>query len=304
MNPASSTCPLCSHNALSHMECSAADASAEGQTVSIRTCPGCHFAWQWPLERTAQQSSAFFQAEYEGERKSSYFDKELRSKISQLQLDFLAELGIEQNTLIDIGCGDGTFATEAAKKGWKALGLDPAIPPGMQEKAALVPNLHLMNGTMDGLDPRAKFMCVTLWDVVEHLPDPEPVLKKAWDLLAPGGWLVLETGNYQSAERLLSGRHWWAWQLDHRWYFSPATLLQLLKPFQYAESRLAKRVFRPWSSGSVHYRPPSRLQTLLSVLKRPWRTSKIIQEHATKRYAASTWPEWAGLPIFTLAIKK
>lgn len=303
MNPESNICPLCSHGSLQDGEYIAHDTSTLEKTVSIRACPACDFAWQWPLQRTSAQSAEIFHSEYQAERKSSYFDKEQRQDISILQLEFLQEIFPQKKNILDIGCGDGSFARKAADLGWAAVGLDPAIPRDIQN-AATGSHLKFIQGTLEDLDQNEKFMCVTLWDVVEHLPDPQALLKNAWKLVAPGGWLVLETGNYQSAERLLSGPRWWAWQLDHRWYFSPSTLLEILKPLQFSEHRLAQRVFRPWSEKKPDFKAPSRFHTFLSIIKRPWKLSSTVADHALKRHAASKWPQWAGLSIFTIAIKK
>lgn len=303
MTPDTTGCPLCGETQIHSFEASAHDSNVAGKKVALRDCLACEFAWQWPLDRTPEQSKEFFREEYQAKRKGSYFDKERRSAIASCQLEFLSELELQAATLLDIGCGDGAFARASARKGWKVTGLDPALPNDVE--ALDSPGIMtLVKGTPTDLDADKKFTCVTLWDVIEHLPDPEPVLRSAWDLVAPGGWLVLETGNYQSAERLLAGSTWWAWQLDHRWYFSPSTLLALLKPLHYAELRVAKRVLRPWSRGSSSFSAPPQWQTVLSVLKRPWRMTAIVAEHAAKREAATRWPDWAGLEIFALAVRK
>lgn len=308
MHPDSHTCPLCSASPVEAFMARAFDSPVQGATVSICACPACDFAWQWPLARNAKQSAEVFQTEYQTERNESYFDKERRSTVAALQLDFLDGLEMPVRSLLDIGCGDGTFAIAAAERGWAAAGLDPALPDNSaiatpkNSLAASAPKL--IRGTLEQWKSDEQFMCVTLWDVVEHLPDPEPTLAQAWALVAPGGWLVLETGNYQSTERMLSQRNWWAWQLDHRWYFAPPTLERLLEPLQFRQSRLAQRVLRPWSTGSARSQPPSALQTALSIAKRPWRASLISAEHATRREAVMRWPQWSGLSIFTLAVQK
>ena len=46
----------------------------------------------------------------------------------------------------------------------------------------------------------ATYDIVTLWDVIEHVEDPLGLLISAMAHLRPGGWLVVETGNYQSAD--------------------------------------------------------------------------------------------------------
>ena len=308
MHPDSHTCPLCQASPAQTFLARAFDSPVQGTTVSICACPACDFAWQWPLARTAEQSAEVFQTEYQAERKQSYFDKERRSAVAALQMDFLDGLEMPVRTLLDIGCGDGTFVVAAAERGWTATGLDPALPDqaalACPQDAAATQAPRLLRGMVEQLASDEQFLCVTLWDVVEHLPDPEPTLAQAWARVAPGGWLVLETGNYQSTERMLSQQNWWAWQLDHRWYFAPPTLERLLEPLQFRQSRLAKRSMRPWSAGPARSQPPSGLQTALSIAKRPWRAAPISAEHATRRQAATRWPEWSGLSIFTLAVQK
>lgn len=305
MDPSSTSCPVCraQGSSLRQIEPIAFDATPPGQSVSIRICDSCDFAWQWPLARDSDASKDYFRSEYEQSRPEGYFDKEQRAKIARMQLDFLEELTGPDRTLLDLGCGDGTFAIHAARSGWETVGLDPAMPI-VPSGADDVANLTLRASTIDTLDPLARFSIVTLWDVVEHLPAPGEVLAEAWQRVRPGGWLVLETGNFQSADRLLAGGNWWAWQFDHRWYFSPPTLLKLLETFGYVEKRLADRVLRPWAPTKRGPSAPSRLQTIKSVLKRPWRLPAILAEHGAKRQAVARWPNWAGLPIFVIAVRK
>ncbi len=302
MKPDSIGCPLCGRLEVRNFEAIAHDSDVQDKAIAIRECLKCDFAWQWPLARTTEESKIYFESEYQTERKDSYFDKERRIEIAKLQLGFITELSIKPGTLLDIGCGDGTFANEAAKIGWSVTGIDLVIPenPNPTRNG----DLHLIGGTTDDLASDRKFMCITLWDVIEHLPDPKRILSEAWEHLLPDGWLIIETGNYQSVDRVLSEHNWWAWQLDHRWYFSPSTLLYLLEPLKFEEAHLAQRVFRPWSREKFDYHSPSKFQTFLSVLKRPLHREVIIREHTAKRNAYSKWPKWAGLEIFTIAIKK
>lgn len=302
MNPSGNICPLCAASKVRSFDAQAFDSPNRSQRVAIRICDACDFAWQWPLNRTVEESKSYFEAEYAEQQQGSYFDKDSRTKIAHLQLEFLAELKIKEQSLLDIGCGDGVFVSLAAAEGWHAFGLDPSMP--LSTISLATGNLEVLKGGLDELDSEKLFHCVTLWDVVEHLPQPEIVLKKAWDRVLPGGWLVIETGNFQSVEQVIAGPKWWAWQLDHRWYFSPSTLMSFIKSFEYVEICIADRVLRPLTNGGEKYKPPSKLQTLLSVLKRPWKKSQIIAEHQAKRQAALKWPEWSGLQIFALAVRK
>jgi hypothetical protein len=68
-----------------------------------------------------------------------------------------------------------------------------------------------------------------MWDVVEHVPDPHALLRRARELLAPGGLLVLETQDVRSPFARLLGRRWHHFKHhEHLFHFSPATIRRLL----------------------------------------------------------------------------
>lgn len=48
------------------------------------------------------------------------------------------------------------------------------------------------------LQGRDRFDLITLWDVVEHLPNPHAFIRKAFQLLRPGGYLLIKTPRVSS----------------------------------------------------------------------------------------------------------
>ena len=67
-------------------------------------------------------------------------------------------------------------------------------------------NVHI--GTLDTAElEKGSFDLITMWDVVEHVPEPRDLLEQARELLKPGGLLVIETQNVNSRfARLLAIR--------------------------------------------------------------------------------------------------
>ena len=88
--------------------------------------------------------------------------------------------------LLDVGCGAGDFLAVAVAAGYEAEGID------VSEAAAEIcreKGLKARSGDLLEEDFDDRFDVITLWDVVEHLRDPIAVLRRAGELLRPGGLL-------------------------------------------------------------------------------------------------------------------
>ena len=92
--------------------------------------------------------------------------------------------------MLDIGCGNGMFLRCAKEAGFDAEGID--ISEAAVERCEQQ-GLKARCGLIVNLVPEAPtFDCMTMWDVLEHLPDPSEVLARLAKGLRPGGLLVLK----------------------------------------------------------------------------------------------------------------
>lgn len=107
----------------------------------------------------------------------------------------LARLPGAGATLLDIGCADGRFVYAAARRGLDARGIDHSgrlIDEGNRRYGGD----RLSRTSIEDLVRAAQlFDIVTLFEVIEHVPDPADLLWRARGLLRPGGMLFVSTPN-------------------------------------------------------------------------------------------------------------
>ena len=127
--------------------------------------------------------------------------------------------------LLDVGCAAGFFLAEA-RAHYTVQGVELSTWSSAYARDRL--HLPVHTGTLqDARLPADHYDVVTLWDVIEHVPEPVPLLAEAARVLRPGGRLVLTTGDWGSAYAQRRGADWHLmtppWHLT---MFSRATLQQ------------------------------------------------------------------------------
>lgn len=132
-------------------------------------------------------------------------------------------------TLLDVGCSTGLFLNEMRCHGqWELYGVEPSADAALYARARF--GLDVRQGRLeDAAFGDVRFDFITLWDVLEHLPDPGAAVERMRDLLAPGGRIILSVPNLDSVDARLFGP-WWT-GIDpprHLSVFRPRDLSRLL----------------------------------------------------------------------------
>lgn len=130
--------------------------------------------------------------------------------------------------LLDIGTGAGSFPFMAAKRGWQAEGCEPNH--WLCDWALTNYGLPIRSGTvLEQGYPSNAYDVVTLWDVLEHTPDPKAEVRETHRLLRENGLLVINYPDIGSWIARLMGRSW-VFLLDvHLYYFTRVTIRKLLE---------------------------------------------------------------------------
>ena len=130
---------------------------------------------------------------------------------------------------LDIGSAAGFFLKVLMDNGWEANGveLSPQIASFATDCLGIA-NVHVGELASAGFADKS-FDLISMWDLVEHIPEPLSLLKKAVSLLKDDGHIIIETQNVESRFARFLGPKWQHYKhLEHLYHFSPKTIEKLL----------------------------------------------------------------------------
>lgn len=145
-------------------------------------------------------------------------------KISlQKKIKLVDRYSNRKKSLLDVGAGTGDFLAMAQQKGWTVSGVEPNVKAknkAQQKGIALQQNLDELQGR--------QFQVISLWHVLEHLPNLEEQISKLKDLLLEDGVLVIAVPNFKSFDAKHYQNFWAAYDVPrHLWHFSKTAIEQL-----------------------------------------------------------------------------
>lgn len=144
--------------------------------------------------------------------------KALRDKIA-----LVGRFAGSKGKLLDIGAGTGDFLAVAKENGWDITGVEPS------EKAkgiATKKGVTFADSTQSL--PDHSFDAITMWHVLEHVPDVEAQITELKRLLKPEGVIIVAVPNFQSYDAKHYGPFWAAYDVPrHLWHFSKTAIKKL-----------------------------------------------------------------------------
>ena len=149
------------------------------------------------------------------------------------KLNLINNCSSSKGNLLDIGAGTGDFLLTAKQNGWETIGVEPS------EKAkgnAIGKGIKFSDSTQD-LESHS-FDVITMWHVLEHVPNLEIQIKELKRLVKPNGTIIIAVPNFKSYDANYYGKFWAAFDVPiHFWHFSKKAI-QLL--FQKENIKLEK----------------------------------------------------------------
>ena len=188
------------------------------------------------LETIPQPSSEKLPEYYKSEDYISHTDTKrnllekvyhvVRSISLKRKLKLINSFSSEEKNLLDVGCGTGDFLQIAQQNNWTVSGVEP------NDEARLIANSKTKNSVynIEQLSefPKHSFDVITLWHVLEHLPNLNKQVSTFKSLLKENGTLIIAVPNYKSYDAKYYKNFWAAFDVPrHLWHFNQKSISKL-----------------------------------------------------------------------------
>lgn len=144
-------------------------------------------------------------------------------------VDRLRRLDRDQNSLLEIGCGNGFVLEEAASLGYQRVaGVEPSSDAVQQAKPAIQASITI-DVMRHGLFEPGSFDAICLFQTFDHLPDPGGILELCRDALRDGGLLLLLNHDAEAFSARVLGERSPIIDIEHTYLFSSRTLREIVE---------------------------------------------------------------------------
>jgi 2-polyprenyl-3-methyl-5-hydroxy-6-metoxy-1,4-benzoquinol methylase len=170
------------------------------------------------------------------DNKRSLFEKLyhfIKSIALKNKLNLINSLQSNKGRILDIGAGTGEFLSVAKNDGWQTIGVEPS-----ERAKGIAVNKGISFVKQTSELENHSFDVISMWHVLEHVPDLDKQIKELKRLLKPTGTLIIAVPNFKSFDAKHYGKFWAAYDVPiHFWHFSKKAIKLL---FEKEEMKLEK----------------------------------------------------------------
>ncbi len=222
-------CPVCLHHNFADFQV-CRDYTVSHETFQLQQCPSCSLVFTNPRPDDDQLHKY-----YESENYVSHADKAAnfvdsiyhiaRSFTLKWKHRLLVQHAITTpHTVLDFGCGTGSFLSTCKQKGLQIAGVEPSLQArtiaATTTGEQIAQDLRDITGTHD---------VITLWHVLEHVTDLNETISSLSARLAENGTMFIAVPNLKSDDAAFYRAHWAGFDVPrHLWHFSQQAMTRLL----------------------------------------------------------------------------
>jgi len=224
-------CPVCGYEQFSPF-LTLCDYFLSGETFDIVQCDQCSFRFTNPRPQNNELGRYYESQEYisHSNTKSGLFSvmyQSIRRRTIRTKFQMISGLS-KGNSILDIGCATGELIHYFADRGWKVMGIEPnekARHFAREQYQLQIEDENYLVETLPG-----SFDVVTMWHVLEHVPDINARIKEVKSVMKDDGLLLIAVPNPDSWDAGYYGKYWAGYDVPrHLHHFTKKSMHQLLK---------------------------------------------------------------------------
>lgn len=193
-----------------------------GERFAVVRCPHCGLIYVDPQPPLADLKR-YYPAGHQQAEPAAYELMDAKARVRFVAQHVPAKPGLA----LDVGCGKGLLLQGLRERDWQVYGTElseisssHARSKGLTVYTSMVEEAPFEAGSFD---------LITLFHVLEHLPQPKNTISVLFTLLRPGGSLLIEVPNIGSWYAKSFGDDWFHYDVPrHLFHFNPQTLHQLI----------------------------------------------------------------------------
>lgn len=233
--------------------------------------PSIRYEERYFFEEYRRQYGRTYLEDFEGIRRTGVGRLRLIRKLERDKKREKKERGTGRR-LLDVGCAYGPFLKAAEEAGYLPFGIDVA-----EQAVAYVTDTlgyPASRTTLEELDPlttfgHRRFEVITMWYVIEHIPDLPSLLSRVAELLLPGGVFAFSTPNGEGVSATTNREDFLRRSPeDHLTIWEPTRLSAVLEPFGFEVERVRVTGHHPERFPLIRESSSPMLRTLATPLLR------------------------------------
>jgi len=163
--------------------------------VLLGECTQCGHVQQLNIPSFSELET-YYSHHYRGDYKAVHVPKKKHvhraGRVALERLEMLRAFQGDRRSLLDVGAGGGEFVYLAIKRGWDATGIEPNL--GYSEFARKEYGVEVRTGSLND-EASGRVDVVTMFHVLEHMPDPLTSVQRVYERLTPQGLFFVEVPN-------------------------------------------------------------------------------------------------------------
>ena len=219
-------CPVCSGKSF-NAKLSCIDHTKSKEVFTIVSCETCGFTLTNPRPNKKELQNYYNSETYISHTNSkkglfNWLYQKVRIYTIKKKVRLLKETA-RKGAHLDVGSGTGEFLYACKKAGFNAYGTEPSKIA--REQAMKNYNLEISSDPELNQYKSEKFDSITMWHVLEHIPELEQTISEAKRILKKDGKIIIAVPNYNSWDAKYYKEYWAAWDVPiHLWHFSKTTI--------------------------------------------------------------------------------